>query len=306
MQKWAGFWALAIIWGSSFALIRIGVDELSMFQVVFIRTAIAAIGLNLVLLARGKHLPFNLRDLAPLIIIGIGNTTIPFALITWGEQSIDSGLASVLQSVVPLFTLIMAHFAFADERITTKKLLGVLISFSGILVLFTGAGEDTSVANDFWGQMAIIGASFFYAIFTIYSRKVIRNRFEPLVVSSGAMLTAAISSGILMLLAPMFGGEPATPLADVSTPVLLSMLILGGLNTFIAYLIFYWIIQQLGAARASMVTYIVPVIGVTLGVILLNEAVDWRFGIGAVVIFIGIAIVNIDFKQLFKPAAKAA
>lgn len=305
MQKWVGFWALAIIWGSSFALIRIGVDELSMFQVVFIRTAIAAIGLNLVLLARGKQIPFNLRDLAPLIIIGIGNTTIPFALITWGEQSIDSGLASVLQSVVPLFTLIMAHFTFADERITPKKLIGVLISFSGILILFMG-GDESSMANDFWGQMAIIGASLFYAIFTIYSRKVIRNRFEPLVVSSGAMLTAAISSGILMLLAPMFGGEPATPLVDVSTPVLLSMLILGGLNTFIAYLIFYWIIQQLGAARASMVTYIVPVIGVTLGVILLDEKVDWRFGLGAVIIFIGIAVVNINFQQLFKPSAKAA
>jgi drug/metabolite transporter (DMT)-like permease len=300
MQKWAGFWLLALIWGSSFALIRIGVDELSPFQLVFIRTAIAAVGLNLVLLMRGKHIPFNLRELMPLIVIGIGNTTIPFALITWGEQSIESGLASVLQSSVPLFALIIAHFALSDERITRQKLIGVLVGFCGILLLSSRTLEDGQVTNSFWGQMAIIGASLFYAIFATYSRKVIQNRFEPLVVSSGAMITAAISSGILMILAPSFGGEAAVPLAEVSSDVLIAVLILGVVNTFIAYLIFYWIIQQLGAARSTMVTYVIPVFGVTLGVVLLNESVDWRFAVGAVLIFSGIAIVNLKFARIIQ------
>ncbi len=135
MRKWAGFWALGLIWGSSFLLIRVGVEELSPFQVVFIRTGIAALGLNVLLFLRGKHLPFNFRALVPLIIIGIGNTTIPFSLITWGETNITSGLAAMLQSTASLFTLVLAHFFFADERISLQKIVGLSVGFLGVIVL---------------------------------------------------------------------------------------------------------------------------------------------------------------------------
>ena len=121
MKKWSAFWVLGLIWGASFLFIRIGVEQLSPFQVVFIRTGIAALGLNLVLLSRGKHLPFNWRDLMPLIILGVANTTIPFALITTGEKAITSGLAAMLQSAASLFTAVIAHFYFSDERLTPRK-----------------------------------------------------------------------------------------------------------------------------------------------------------------------------------------
>lgn len=294
MRKWAAFWFLGLIWGSSFLFIRIGVEQLSPFQLVFIRTGIAAVGLNLVLLAQGKHLPFDRKSLTPLIIIAIGNTTIPFALITWGEKSITSGLAAMLQSAASLFTLIIAHFVFIDERMTPQKVVGLLVGFIGVMIL-----SGQSVVNgqldiaQFSGAMAVVLASLFYAIFSVYSRRVIQNRFEPLVVSSGAMTFAAISSGILMVIAPLLGGQPAAPLDTVSSDVLISIVLLGLVNTFVAYLIYYWIIRELGAARTSMVTYITPAVGLALGAIVMSEPVDWRLIVGALLIFCGIAIVNL-------------
>lgn len=294
MAKWAGFWLVGLIWGSSFLLIRVGVEELAPFQLVFIRTGIAAVGLNIVMLLRGKRYPANLRALLPLIIIGIGNTAVPFALITWGEKSVESGLASVLQASASLFTLVIAHFTFADERITLQKAIGLLLGFVGVIVLASRSWADGQlVTGNFLGQLAIIGASLCYATFTTYSRKVIQNRFEPIVVSAGAMTAAAVVSGVAMLAAPLFGGQPATPLVDLSSEVLNSVLALGLVNTFVAYLFYYWIVQELGAARASMVTYVVPAVGLALGVIFLNELLDLRLIIGAGLIFVAIGVVNV-------------
>ena len=112
-QAWGAFWLLALIWGSSFLFIRIGVEQLPPFQLVFIRTGIAAIGLNIVVYWRGKRLPTDWRSAGNLLFLGAVNTVLPFALITWGETRIESGLASVLQGTAALFTLVIAHFAFA-------------------------------------------------------------------------------------------------------------------------------------------------------------------------------------------------
>jgi drug/metabolite transporter (DMT)-like permease len=294
VRKWLGFWAVGLIWGSSFLLIRVGVEQLSPFQVVFIRTFIAAVGLNLLLLLLGKRLPLDRRVLVPLFVIGIGNTTIPFAFITWGEKFITSGLASMLQSTASLFTLVVAHFWFVDERITAQKLVGLVVGFIGVCVL-----ASRSIVNGQFdvpqlaGSMAIVVASLFYAVFASYSRKVIQNRVEPLVVSAGAMTFAAVSSGICMVIAPLLGGEAAVPLDTVSSDVVIAVAILGLVNTFIAYIIWYWIIRELGAARSSMVTYVTPGVGLALGAIILHEVIDWRLIAGALLIFAGIAIVNL-------------
>ncbi len=307
MRKWAAFWLVALIWGSSFLLIRIGVEELSPFQVVFIRTGIAAIGINLVLVLLKKRLPLDFKRLFPLIVIGIGNTTIPFALITWGEQSIDSGLAAVLQSSAAFFTMLIAHFVFFDEKLSVKKILGLILGFLGVVTLASRSwASGTLVVNELTGALAIVLASLFYAVFTIYSRKQINTRYEPIVVSAGAMTFAAISSGILMVLAPYFNGEPATMLVDVSSDVLIAIGLLGLVNTFVAYLMYYWVVQQLGAGRASMVTYVVPAVGLILGVLILNEPLDWQIIVGAALIFCGIAVVNVSIKALRKMANRSA
>jgi drug/metabolite transporter (DMT)-like permease len=307
LNKWAAFWILGLIWGSSFLFIRIGVEQVSPFQLVFIRTAIAAVGLNVVLALQRKHLPLNWRAFYPLLVLGAFNTVVPFALITWGEQSVDSGLASVLNATAALFTLVFAHFAFADERITPRKLAGLLLGFAGVVVLASGSITSEGLATStLTGQLAIVLAAMFYGIGGTYGRGVVRELNDPIMVSAGAMTTAAVISGILMLVSPSLGGGPMAPFASLHGDALVSLLVLGIVNTFGAYLIYYYVVQQLGAARSSMVTYIIPPVGIGLGVIVLGEQVDARLILGAALILCGIAIVNVRMLSLRRQQTAAA
>jgi len=303
-QAWIGFWILALIWGSSFLFIRIGVEQLTTFQVVFIRTGIAAIGLNIVAYIRGKRLPTDWKGIRDLLILGVVNTVFPFVLITWGEKSIESSLAAILQGTAALFTMVVAHFAFADERMTLRKIVGLIIGFLGVVILASRSTEGEVVASDatrhLLGQLAIVAASFCYALGGTYSRKAIQNRIEPIIAAAGAMTVTAIISGILTYVAPLLGGPTPTPLDSLTPRVAGAMLALGLVNTFVAYIIFYALIPALGAARTSMVTYVIPAVGLLLGAIFLGEAVDIRLLIGAALIMGSIGIVNLKLGNIFR------
>src|SRR6476660_2893452 len=159
-QAWGGFWLLAVIWGSSFLFIRIGVEQLSTFQLVFIRTGIAALGLTIVAYLRGKRLPTDWAGVRDLLVLGVVNTVFPFALITWGEKSIESGLAAVLQATAALFSMVVAHFMFIDERMTPRTLAGLAFGFTGVVVLASRSAEGETIATDarlhLLGQLAIV------------------------------------------------------------------------------------------------------------------------------------------------------
>lgn len=300
-QAWAAFWALALIWGSSFLFIRISVEQMTPFQVVFVRTGIAAIGLTLIVYLRGKRLPTDWKSVRDVVFLGIVNTVFPFALISWSETRIESSLASVLQGTAALFTLVIAHFTFADERINTRRLIGLIMGFLGVVVLASRSQQEgAAVHSDFLGQLAMVGASFCYAIGGNYSRRAIQQRLEPIVVAAGAMITAAITSGIIAYLAPRFGGPAPAPFDSLRSDVLLSAVTLGFFNTLLAYTMFYSIVRALGAARTSMVTYVIPVVGLILGWLFLKEQVDMTLILGAILIIGGIGIVNLRLTDLLK------
>ena len=303
-QAWVGFWLLALIWGSSFLFIRIGVEQLPPFQLVFIRTGIAAVGLTSVVYLRGKRLPTDWHGIGDLLFLGSINTVVPFALITWGETRIESGLASVLQGTAALFTLLIAHFAFADERISWRKLAGLLIGFLGVIVLASRSTAGQIAQSDatmhLLGQLAVIVASFCYALGGTYGRKAMQHRLDPIVVAAGSMTVAAVLSGGIAWLSPLLGGPAPISLGQLTPGVLGAVLALGLVNTFGAYLIFYPLVSVLGAARTSMVTYVIPVVGLVLGAIFLGEQVDLRLLIGTLMIVGGIGIVNLNLRSLFR------
>ena len=304
--KWMGFWVLSVIWGASFLLIAIGVEEVSPFQLVFMRTGIAAIGMLAVLYARGRRLPTG-RGLIPLLALGLINVTIPFALITWGEETVASGVASVLNSTAALFTLLVSALVFRQEAFTARKLIGLLIGFGGVVVLASRNFEDGMLqTSSLIGQLAILLAAMFYAFGGSYSYRLTLRQLDPQMVATGSMVFAALSSGALMLLAPMFGGAPLTPLAEIPPNALWSIVVLGLVNTCLAYMIFYWIIKHLGASRASMVTYVAPVVGLSLGAIVLGETMDVRLLGGAALILSGIAIVTLKVRRPAPAAVTAA
>jgi drug/metabolite transporter (DMT)-like permease len=154
---WLGFWCLGLLWGSSFMLIRISVQEINPFQLVFTRVGIASIGLLLWLWLRGIRIPTDLKALTPLFIIGIGNTAIPFLLISWGETIIESSVASILQSTASLFALVIAQFFFDDERMTPQRVGGMIAGFVGVIVLFGANIEDGRVLfTGILGQLSIV------------------------------------------------------------------------------------------------------------------------------------------------------
>lgn len=291
---WILFWTLGIIWGSSFMLIRIGVEAIHPVQLVVIRTGIAAAGLCLVVIFKRKAIPRNWRTLGSIALIGVGNVAVPFTLISFGEQTVESGLASVLQATAALFGLVVAHFAFVDERITRQRVTGLLLGFAGVIVLSArNWQEGVNLSGGFAGQMMIVAASLSYATFTTLSRKIIQGQVEPVVLSALAMLSGALTESALLFFGVSFLDFPATVPATLDHGVLGAVLLLGFLNTFIAYLIFYEIVRVLGAGRATMVTYVVPAVGLLLGVLLLGERLDLFIIVGAGLIFTGIAIVNL-------------
>ncbi len=306
MHRWAwvSFFILSVVWGSSFMLIRIGVEAIPPSQLVFIRTLIAAVGLNIVMLLRGKRLPTDAAALRALAIIGVFNATVPYVLIAIGEQTITSSLTSVIQAVVPMFSLIIAHFALPDEHITPNKVLGIAFGFIGVLVLVVRP-EDATKQNDIWGAMAIIGASLSYAGGTVYTRRTVSGKLDPIVIAAGSFVASAISAFVAMWVEPLIGGQAAIDIFALEASVWASALMLGFLNTFIAYLFYYYVVQQLGAFRASNVTYVVPIVATLLGWLVLNEVPDARFVLGALLIFTGIAVINVPVRAILRRARAA-
>lgn len=307
MRSWAwiSFFILSVVWGSSFMLIRIGVEEIPPSQLVFIRTAIAAVGLNIVLLMRGKRFPTDAATLRTLILIGLFNSTVPYLLIAIGEQTITSSLTSVIQAVVPMFALIIAHFALPDEHITPNKVIGIVLGFIGVLILVVRP-EDVSKQNDVLGAIAIIIASLSYASATVYTRRTVSGKLDPIVIAAGSFISATFFALIAMLIEPLIGGQAAIDIFALETEIWASALMLGFFNTFIAYLFYYYIVQQLGAFRASNVTYVVPVVAILLGWVVLKEIPDARFIQGALLIFLGIAVINVPMRAILRRARAAA
>ncbi len=286
MAVWAGFLTLGLIWGSSFLLIKVGVAELTPLQLVGLRIGTAAVAMLLTLYLTDHRFPRDRASLGGLVVAGLFNTAVPFFLITWGEQTIASGLATVLNATVPLFSLVIAHFALQDERITGMKVLGLVSGFVGIIVLASRSLGQEEVTGSLAGQGAVLLAALCYAGTTVFVRRNLRH-LQPLVVSSGALLTAAVATGLGALLV-----DGAPDLGQVSQKATLAVLGLGLVNTYIAYLLFYWIIDRWGATRATLVTYIMPPVGLALGVALLGEQLDARLVMGAVLIVAGVAVVN--------------
>lgn len=285
---WVSFWLVAAIWGSSFLLISVGVDQFTPGQVGFIRCLIAAVGLNVVMLARGKRWPTDRRSMTAIVLVGIGNAALPYWLIGLSEQIITSSLASVIQATVPLFSLVIAHFALADERMNGPKIAGLALGFVGVGVLALRQGN---FSGEFVGILLMVAGSFSYGVFAVFNRRTLSSRVEPIVIAGSTFVVATIAAAGIMLIEPALGVS-VEHTGPITGDVWFAVLTLGVVNTFVAYLFFYYIIRELGAFRATSVTYIVPVFGVTLGAIR-GEPIDLTLILGAALILSGIGVINL-------------
>jgi drug/metabolite transporter (DMT)-like permease len=283
-KHWIVFITLGVIWSSSFLWIKIGVQEVGPMSLVAFRMLFGALTAAGIAVYYRIALPRDWNTWGIFAILGPASLAIPIFFISWGEQTIDSAVASILNATVPLFTLIVAHFWLHDDKITFQKTLGLLVGFAGVLILMSKdllASEQGSVI----GQGAVILASLFYAGSAVAIRKYTQH-IDNTMRGVGMLLTSAVLMWIVGPIAERPFTIPALPITWIAA------LWLGILGSGLAMIMLYYLIHEIGPTRTSLVTYLFPVGGVILGVIFLKEQLSWQLIAGTVMIIASLAIVN--------------
>jgi drug/metabolite transporter (DMT)-like permease len=300
LKEWGAFVLLGTIWGSSFLWIKVAVSEIGPFTLVALRLLFGVIGLLVIMRLTRQSFPRDRRTQAKYLFMGAFNTALPFTLISWGETRIASGVASILNATVPLFIIVIAHFWLHDEKITFQRLAGLLIGFLGVVLLVSRDIGPAGLHGNFWGQLAVIGASASYATGFTFSRRYLRGQ-PPVVLASAQLLVADI---LLWLTFPLAGiGRLFTPLAEpfFTLPRLpltwVAIAWLGLLGSCLAYILLFYLINAWGPTRASVVAYVFPVVGLVLGLTLLNETPDWQLLTGSALIVAGIGVLNVPLRR---------
>jgi len=282
-KHWFVFILLGAIWSSSFMWIKIAVQEVGPITLVAFRVLFGLLFGIVVIFIQRVQLSRSFKEWSPLLLLGITNVAIPFFLISWGEQSIDSAVAAILDATVPLFTILIAHYLLHDDKMTWPKVLGLLVGFAGVIVLMS---KDVGASfGSILGQLAVVLACAFYAGSAVFARKTTED--TPGILRSAGPL---VSATVVMWLATFFVESP------VEIPQLgitwFALLFLGVLGSGLAFVLSYYLIHEIGPTRTSMVTYLFPLGGVILGVAFLNEELSWQLLVGAVLIILSLVVAN--------------
>lgn len=282
-KQWLAFLLLGAIWSSSFMWIKLAIQEMSPAAVVAVRVSLGLIFGLVVVRFRGVHWPSSVRGWMPLLVLGLSNMAIPFMLISWGEQTIDSGAAAVLDATVPFFTVILAHFVTKDDSITLPKLFGVGLGFLGVITLVSR--DLFSGSSSLAGEFAVVLASVSYAGSAVYAR-LTTAKTPGLIRSTGPLISASAAMWLVVLIT----GTP------VEVPKLqmtwFALLFLGIVGSGLAFVLLYYLIHEIGPTRTTMVTYIFPLGGLLLGVVALHEPFTWQLAGGAAMIVAGLVGAN--------------
>ncbi len=278
---------LATVWSSSFAVIKIGVETLPPITLAAVRVALAAMALYAFARTKGMRIPGDRRFWLLAFAIGFFGNGLPFILIGWGEQTIDSGLAAILMAVMPLATLFLVHLFSADERMTPAKLAGLVIGFGGVVVLI-GPEALKGLGGDAIRQIAVACGALCYAIATTVAKHM--PRLHPAVSGTAVMVCGAAQTIVLagIVEAPwQLSPSPASGLAAVY---------LGLFPTALATLIYFHLMQVRGALFISFNNYLIPGLGVLWGALFLGEHVSSQEMLALGLILTGIAVAGISRK----------
>lgn len=282
-KHWFLFILLGAIWSSSFMWIKIAVQEVGPITLVAFRVLFGLLFGVAVIFIQRVQLRRSLKEWSPLLILGITNVAIPFFLISWGEQTIDSAVAAILDATVPLFTILIAHYLLHDDKMTVPKVLGLLMGFAGVVVLMSKDIGDSF--GSVLGQLAVVLACAFYAGSAVYARKTTENT-PGILRSAGPLVSATV---VMWLATPLVESPVKIPQLGITW---IALLFLGILGSGFAFVLSYYLIHEIGPTRTSMVTYLFPLGGVLLGVVFLDEQLSWQVLIGGVLVILSLAVAN--------------
>lgn len=272
------------IWGSTWLFIKIGLSDLPPISFAAIRFVVASAILLAIIITRHISLPSRRSDWGLLALTGVLSFSLNYGLVFWGEQYISSGLAALLQATIPVFGLVIAHFYLPGEKMTTAKIIGVLLGVCGVGVVFS---NQLAVAGGkaLAGSVALVFSSFFVA----YSNVLIKARaakLDPAIIAAGQMVFGLIP--LLLIGIPLEGSPLSFHWTKMAVVCLLYLAIVGSV---VAFLLYYWLVRNMDVTKTMLIALVIPVVAVLLGMIVLNEELRWQTFVGGLMIMGGIGLI---------------
>ncbi|MBA4490459.1 EamA family transporter [Paracoccus sp. S1E-3] len=285
-REWAMLLTLSVVWGGSFFFNEIAVRQLPVFTVVVCRVALAAVILLGALRLTGQRLPRGGRVWQAFFGMGMLNNVIPFSLIVAGQQSVASGVASILNAATPLFGVIFAHLLTGDEKLTRGKLAGVIVGFLGVAVM---VGPDTfsRLGGHPGAQMMILAGAASYAFAGIFGRRFKAMGVSPMATATGQV----IASSVILLPLVLIVDRPWT-LPTPGWDAIAALIGVAAISTAFAYFLYFRILATAGATNLLLVTFLIPISAILLGIAFLSEALLPRQIAGMVLIGLGLALID--------------
>ena len=284
-----GFILISLIWGSTWLAIKLGLDSIPPFYGVAFRFTIALFFFVIILKVRGEHPPFDRNALKVYISMGLLSFSIPFGMIYWAEQFVPTGLASVLFAIYPFVVAILSHLFLEDEKMNPRKILGIVFSFLGVVVIFWGdiGGEHISII----GMAAVLFSTALQAISLIVTKKYGRG------ISSVSLSFGGIAFGlpVMYLMAFVLDNFSAIRL-DLNGVG--SLVYLATFGTVVTFTIYYSLLKKIEVVYLSFVSFITPMIAVILGAVFLNESLSSEIFVGAFLVLSGLLAAN--SKEIFE------
>jgi len=285
-HEWLQLALLSVLWGGSFLFAGIQIRWLPPFTIVLLRVGLAAIILNVLVRALGPKMPTEFSAWRAFFTMGLLNNAIPFCLIVWSQGHIASGLAAILNATTPIFTVLVAHVATSDERMTGNRLIGVAIGFTGVVVL-VGTDALNGLGTDLLAQLAILLAAICYAFAGVYGRRFRRLGLDPIVTATGQVTASAM---VLLPIALVIDAPWTLPVppGEVWGAAIGSAI----LSTVLGYVLYFRILASAGATNLLLVTFLIPVSAIIMGAAVLSEHLAARHFVGLG--FIGAGLAAID------------
>jgi drug/metabolite transporter (DMT)-like permease len=282
--SWIMLLCLSLLWSASFLFMKVAAESLPILTLVLIRVGVAAAVLQVAVALRRSPRPTGAPILLRYALIGIFNNLLPGALIVYATIRIGAGAASILNATAPIFTLLIAHFATTDEKMTAQKLLGITFGFLGVVAM-SAPGAMGGAGSEQLAILAMLAATFCYGLSAMIGRSF--GGIPPLV-SAAYQLTAAT----LMLAPIVLLVEPPWTLDAPSAEAVTAALALALLSTALAYVLFFAVIARSGATNVMLVTLMIPVSGVILAWLFLGEALELDETLGMMLIGLGLVVID--------------
>jgi drug/metabolite transporter (DMT)-like permease len=283
---WTILLALALIWGGAFLFIGIAVRHVPPLTYVWLRITIAAAALWTYVKLRGERIALPRQVWGAILLLALLNNALPFTLFGWGQTHIASGLASILNATTPIWGVVVAHVLTRDERMTPRKLAGVLLGFGGVVAMI-GPSLLSSLGSGALAELACVTASLSYALAAVWAR-----RFKRLGVSPLSVTTGQLSAGALIMLPLSMAVDRPWTHAFPPAGAWAAIAALAIFCTALGYVLYFRLIDHAGATNAMLVTLLVPAVAILLGGLFLGERLQPQDFVGLALIALGLAAID--------------